>query len=300
MWPAVVKEHGRATRDRMVWRERVYAHSPAEVAALNAGDEARLAAMTGAEFFWVTADMAQVALDASHDLPAIVWDEVLPARAGWLGLAAPLPALSFPPIFPVPGTGDEEITGPIPVDAVSWSQDDGQVRVVAWCREARLPGTGRVQVGPLQALLRVTTDVNRERLPLAGAQVVDGDTGEIKASGDSLGLLAFLGATLTLMMQPTLVEASRRDPRTMGPAPDRPGRVPVVTLIDLRPLRQVAAESDESGRVYRHRWVVRGHWRNQAVGKGRAQRRPTWVASYVKGPADAPLLSTDKVMVWRR
>lgn len=51
---------------------------------------------------------------------------------------------------------------------------------------------------------------------------------------------------------------------------------------------------DEPGRVYRHRWVVRAHWRNQwypSIGA----HRPKWIAPYLAGPEDAPLLGGDKV-----
>lgn len=38
------------------------------------------------------------------------------------------------------------------------------------------------------------------------------------------------------------------------------------------------------------RWLVRGHWRQQACGKDRGQRRRTWVAPYWKGPERAAAL----------
>lgn len=46
---------------------------------------------------------------------------------------------------------------------------------------------------------------------------------------------------------------------------------------------------------WHHQWIVRGHWRNQAFGEGRKQRRPTWISPYVKGPEDAPMLGGEKV-----
>lgn len=39
---------------------------------------------------------------------------------------------------------------------------------------------------------------------------------------------------------------------------------------------------------------------NQPYGPGQSLRRQTWVPSHVKGPQGAPLLSTEKVNVWRR
>lgn len=62
-----------------------------------------------------------------------------------------------------------------------------------------------------------------------------------------------------------------------------------------------AREGDE--RVYReydHRFIVRGHWRDQACGPHHSERKRIWVPPYVKGPADKPLIRKDVVRVWRR
>lgn len=45
----------------------------------------------------------------------------------------------------------------------------------------------------------------------------------------------------------------------------------------------------DTGRVYTHRWRVRGHWRNYQDGKR------TWVRPYVKGPAGAPWITQIRV-----
>ena len=53
-------------------------------------------------------------------------------------------------------------------------------------------------------------------------------------------------------------------------------------------------------RVYTRRWIVRGHWTHQAYGPGRESRRLQYIEPYIKGPEGAPLVATEKVMVWRR
>lgn len=58
---------------------------------------------------------------------------------------------------------------------------------------------------------------------------------------------------------------------------------------------RAAAGAGGAGREYRHRWVVRGHWRNQFY-PSIAAHRPKWIAPYLAGPADAPLLGGDKVV----
>lgn len=70
-----------------------------------------------------------------------------------------------------------------------------------------------------------------------------------------------------------------------------PGRV---TVIDLR-RGPSSRGSGESLVEWSHRWVVRGHWRWQAVGKDRAERRRTWVNGHIKGPQGAPLIVSKKV-----
>lgn len=110
-------------------------------------------------------------------------------------------------------------------------------------------------------------------------------------------------ATWALMQQEGIAERSRAEvDRKVAAAyrrADRPD--PEVTLVDLRRLYHPSQPGEESdGRTFRHRWVVAGHWRNQAYGPERSLRRKQWIASYVKGPDGAPLLETTRVNVWRR
>ena len=46
-----------------------------------------------------------------------------------------------------------------------------------------------------------------------------------------------------------------------------------------------------SGREYRHRWLVSGHFRNQWY-RSEQTHKVIWIAPYVKGPDDAPLKPT--------
>lgn len=70
-------------------------------------------------------------------------------------------------------------------------------------------------------------------------------------------------------------------------------RTSTVTVVNLRRSLYEGAEREPvdtpSGRTYRVRWPVKGHWRNQAYGPGRAYRRPTYIAPFIKGPLGAPL-----------
>jgi hypothetical protein len=89
-----------------------------------------------------------------------------------------------------------------------------------------------------------------------------------------------------------------RDP-PRGPADPELARVQVVLLRRAR--RTVEEPEEEHAKVaWSHRWLVEGFWRMQPVGKGRAQRRLTFVRPHVKGPSDKPLVVKQKVHAWTR
>jgi len=69
-----------------------------------------------------------------------------------------------------------------------------------------------------------------------------------------------------------------------------------VRVVYLRGSRATThAEHAEESR-YQHQWIVSGHWRQQPYGPSRSLRRQVWIAPYIKGPTDAPLLTGEKVM----
>lgn len=80
-------------------------------------------------------------------------------------------------------------------------------------------------------------------------------------------------------------------------------QVHIVTLREAKPAQtpidDTAEEREESWLTVR--FLVRGHWRNQACGPRQSLRRPTWVAPYIKGPETAPIKTPKPtVKVWRR
>lgn len=75
--------------------------------------------------------------------------------------------------------------------------------------------------------------------------------------------------------------------------------LPSPVLLLRRP-RPPASEPSGEHPVHDHRWVVNGHWRWQAHGTARSQRRLTWISPYVKGPEGAPLKPHTTVRAWVR
>lgn len=232
-----------------------------------------------APLFWVTADMTATAWDASTDLPDWLPVDTAPSPTGLLLWATPLP--------PLPGYL-HGITPNPPISGIYWRIHSALLNLAILTRSQDLLPQHRSRDG--QQLLPVEMIGNRPaNQPIS-----------LGANFRGSGLVAVIGATWLMMQEPG-VGATRIITGAGGSGRSWSREERAVTLIDLRPLAERAtSNTDASGRVYTHRWIVRGHWRQQPYGPGRTLRRPTWLASYIKGPAGAPLLIKDTVRVWCR
>lgn len=113
-------------------------------------------------------------------------------------------------------------------------------------------------------------------------------------------LVALLGAAWTFLNDLKLTE---RTPRRVTANPmaahkrKRKHKPETVQIINLR--RETYEHQQRSGggsdREFQCRWFVKGHWRQQRVGPGRTQRKPVYIAPYIKGPADKPL-KTERIL----
>ncbi len=68
-----------------------------------------------------------------------------------------------------------------------------------------------------------------------------------------------------------------------------------IVRIRARPEQHKAAGTTSSERVYKGRFWVSAHWRNQAYGPGRTLRRPIYVGAFLKGPEELPIVATSTV-----
>lgn len=276
--------------------------------SLQAGVDRNLAdcdALDTAALFWVSADMADVALDASRDIPRLDADAP-PADAGLMLFESPLPDYRTTSMGGLrlrdPATFEPHLhdyTAPVPVDGIMWRPAGGHFQVAPLVRTERLPD-------PLFAAHLAVTPFTTVTLPLPAdftAQRAALSPEGVASESDSFGLVAFLAAAWHLMAAPNIAEAVDVEPRTGTrraadvTAPLEPS---LVRVIEARPMRTVRATGESSGRTYTHRWVVRGHWRDQPYGAGRKLRRTQWVESYLKGPEGAPIKRHDIVRAWRR
>lgn len=256
------------------------------------GLDALASSMEAGDLFWVGRDMAALAMHSGAQLAAARWATAdRPSSNGLL--------------FWEDGIGHMDAQGvQIPVEACVWGPYEGEMLLWLLMSRSRLAAEvdriGRYtvvteQIPPLIPIYGATIPITTEPLSLAE---VDPQLPQ--------PVVAALAAAWLMMQQPQLVDRTQeRADKPTARAYARDGLpVPEVSIVDLRrqytPQDQDADEGTDSPRRYRHRWVVSGHWRNQAHGPDRSLRRKTWVPAHMKGPDGAPLLATEKVNVWRR
>lgn len=276
--------------------------------------------LRASELFYASADMTRLAVSAGMALPSYrLHPQDLPATHGLL-------------LWEEPATdaydGTEQVGAPI--IGASWAASGASGAAVAvrfWCRQDdwtqglaegdQDAGLEPMPPAQLRALrIRFPQEIvcmSAGRLPfretpgwLAG---MPADT-----AGMSLAELADQAAAGTrheqaeralvvtwLLMGQTLtrheeVQASRSAMRHI--ARIDPGLMGVTRYVQLRH-RSVHAEergnADGAGRQYTHRWVVRGHWRNQYY-PSRRGHRPIWITAQLRGPDGAPILDPDKLV----
>jgi hypothetical protein len=112
--------------------------------------------------------------------------------------------------------------------------------------------------------------------------------------------------TAWLLIAQRIAEQTPADiDRTIRKAYQRSGRpAPDVRLVQLKgaPMSghnqaQPATGRADQGADRQFRWWVRGHWRNQAYGPGRALRRTIFIDPHIRGPHDRPIKASTTVRV---
>ncbi|MCZ7379726.1 hypothetical protein [Micromonospora sp. WMMC250] len=241
-----------------------------------------------ARIFWIDPDFTALAAHAARDLPDVRIEQIeMPAPDGLL--------IWHTPVY----QSTEPSTGlVVPVVAVQWAPVPGGVWVAFYGPADGLMLGQRLSEPELQKfredfgwLVPVTTGVGlRFGQPYA------------PASEQTRLMLCSLIATWILTTQPDAEitdEAADKATRKAYQRANRPA--PLVRLVRLRRKQQArrdaAADDDTPTRVYTRRWWVKGFYREQPYGPGRALRRRTYVRPHIKGPDDAPLILSHKVHV---
>jgi hypothetical protein len=89
-----------------------------------------------------------------------------------------------------------------------------------------------------------------------------------------------------------LVMTTETLPRQARRQRQRAGKIDTVKVLRLRRSRtKQEHEGEGAGIAYSHRWINSGHWRNQPYGSKKDRYyKQIWIAPYVKGPEDKPLV----------
>lgn len=108
-----------------------------------------------------------------------------------------------------------------------------------------------------------------------------------------------IAAFWTLIQQEKVVETERRPLSPKAAKRLERAGMPVsdIRIARLRRARREGSSSDAGDASYSHRFVVSGHWRNQWLPSRKAHRLQ-WIAPYVKGPEDKPLVIKETVKAW--
>lgn len=282
-----------------------------------AGEWAR--SLTLADLYFVDADMARLARSAGLALPSYrLHPEDLPARNGLMVWEVPI----------TDGYDGGEYTG-APLACATWAVRGNGVDVRMWSgREEWLAymatGDERAGIEPLTpAHIRAARQRNPQpivsmfathlrfgRTPgwlpseVGGPSPAGMSVYELEDRAQALGHLEQAERALVvswLLMGQTL---TRTDTEYASKASAKriarldPNLLTAVRYVQLRHRGmpgQDRGEGDGAGRSYAHRWVVRGHWRNQWY-PSRKANRPIWIDDHLKGPDGAPILDPDKLV----
>lgn len=276
-----------------------------------------------AEMFYVSADMTAVAKAAAATMPSqpLLADD-LPSDTGMMLWDAPPEIIDYSegPV-PVAGIawgfrhqtnlpywGDTEF--PTSVTVVPFNSDD-PAHQSRWRDAARSDRTiltdrptGFITGHELVVYLLVdgwTLGAGSHQLIPAGSCQwwVGSEPGEM--ANDPGSLAATILATWTLMQQSLTVTGPavvQRAERRRNQRAELPSDVVVVRLRRKSTDGEISADT-AAAVDWSHRWLVGGHWRNQWL-PSRQAHRLQWIAPYVKGPANLPLVIKDKVTAWIR
>ncbi|MET7944242.1 hypothetical protein [Streptomyces sp. NPDC005302] len=240
------------------------------------------------ELFYVAEEMYELATAAAESLPEYtLFPEDVPSEFGFAYLA--------------PGT--RSTGGSLsPIAAVEWWSSSEGVRLNFYC-DTETMITHMTALGkctPEQAAYQRSA-MGRFSPMQAEALIHFGfDPLDHVSIGDER-FIRTIRAMWLLMQQPLAEDTEVQPDRAVRKRLRRAGHEPApVRVIELRRPKTSSSPSDsETSREYHHRWITRGHWRQQWHPK-RQVHRPVWIAPHIKGPEGAPLIGGEKVYALKR
>ncbi|WP_454232298.1 hypothetical protein [Mycolicibacterium fortuitum] len=248
-------------------------------------------ALQASDMYWVTRDMVDLVVEAAEGLPEWTPSIAAPSPHGLMCWAKPAGYVPYGQAL--------NYDLDVPWDAVFWrTRPDGVMQIV--------PASRLTKNQELLEPFGVKTPLWAAHTLVLNPEAIRSE--ESAGSSEAHRFVSVVGAAWLLMGQPG-VAGTRTvgDPVSRNTESAAAGKTPTaastVTLVDLR--RPVESghdgkEKSKSGREFQQRWWVGPHWRQQPCGPGRSQRKPVFIAPYVKGPEDKPLVAKERVNVLRR
>lgn len=269
-------------------------------------DIARKLSMTE-QLWWVSEDMSALAWDAvlSKSYPDDLSDKELPSPNGimWLdGGGGPGMLVLDPLDREFYDTGKVKSTL-LSFDAVCWYTPSPEL-----ARKINEP-LGKPICFALSASPDLIRDTNKWEGYLSTAVLGSTTLSEYRLVMHSIyedfNLAAMILLTAMRLSREEVIGERRVESVVSGSKKTKTRMIDDVTIVSLRRRHYVSDEEREAeAREYSHRWIVRGHMRNQAVGprnaEGGQRHERVYIAPYIKGPEDKPLVLKDRVQVWRR
>jgi len=257
----------------------------------------RSASVRAAHTYWVATEMVRVAEVAEQTMPdEDVLLEEPPSPHGFLILAEPL-------AFAHPEEPDEQLRfgalhwrpahRSLPPSRYAPAQEDDGV-VLQWFTISADPAAIRHRgsdLSPLNGAIFLPAGLPLQMSGSVEIGALDTLEAELARCARAMWTLMQQPLAATKDLRPSDSQMRRAHKLTQSP----PDPVVVVTLRRTTTNHTSATSPVE----WSHRWIVRGHWRNQWHPRLKAHR-PTWISEHVKGPDDVPLAVKDKVIAWKR
>jgi hypothetical protein len=239
----------------------------------------------GEPYYWAP-DICRLVTNAAATLPSYALrPEVLPSEIGYFHFAVPLP---LPP----------RAVGPSDLAGIGWYWNAQQIQMTFFTNDC-LPTSPGVP-------LPVTSGAWRTGTTWHECLGWTGDLGvEIAYPNRHELMVRYMAACLAFIEQPYFGVTPHRAERATRKRLEREGWTdePTIQVVQLRRSAPQGATGDHDPRhvAWSCQWPVRPHWRMQAVGQDRAERRPVLVRGYIKGDPTKPLkTANDRLFVVTR
>lgn len=225
--------------------------------------------------YWISEDFTTLATMAGQDLAEVNFTpESLPSRFGLIVWARPIGEVPRP-------------DGMAGIRAVSWTPVPEGIWINLYFQGDDADPT----FGPEQR-----AEVGYLMCPNVGTGWPWSTTWDFNDVTNQVPELAFLRtvfATFFLIQQPgvateTPAPVDKKLARSYARAKKK---LPDVKIVDLRRHARTRPETEQEAAERRKisvRFMVRGHWKNQAYGPARSLRKPIYISPFIKGPDDAP------------